>query len=710
MSLFKSLPTILLLALTTISSATTYYVATTGDDNNQGNKEYPFKTLNKAWSVVTAGDTVFLRGGTYNNSIMPPNTYFRNKNGTSSDPIVISNYQNEKPILNYNDVVYTSQKSGFWIENVKYLHIKGIRITNINQPREGNIPQYGIMLWNNVSNCTFEQIETDHIGGWGITIGDNCSNNLFLNCDSHHNADPYSAIPYGWADGFQSGSPTSTNNTFKGCRAWSNSDDGWDFRLYDGSVTLESCWSFRNGFKPNTWEHGGNGEGFKLGIKRLPSTSLVLRTLSNCLAFDNYSIGFHSSSVTGYGTFKSALYNNTAFRNGINRNGQGFCFQQPDVENILKNNLSYKNPADYVYPCNINTNNSWNTGSVSDADFQSLDTTGVSGIRKENGDLPDIPFLRLTQTSRLIDLGISVGLPYTGKAPDLGAFESILSNPIVINQNPVVSISSPVKSSTHTSPATITIDATASDPDGTIIKVEFFQGNIKIGEKLTSPYSITWKDVPDGTYSITATATDNSNSKTVSAAVSITVNKSAPAANQLPLVSIASPIKGSSFTSPANVTIDVNASDPDGIISKVELFNGSVKLLEVTSSPYSFTLKDLPAGTYDIKAVATDNLNASTVSSILQFSVVAAYNEKKEYFNLYPNPNNGQFTVDFSSLVDAENFIITIVDLIGKTVYREELSAEEATRQFDLSHLNSGIYVLMITASQILLTQKFIKN
>ncbi len=710
MSLFKSLPTILFLALTTISSATTYYVATTGDDNNQGNKEYPFKTLNKAWSVVTAGDTVFLRGGTYNNSIMPPNTYFRNKNGTSSDPIVISNYQNEKPILNYNDVVYTSQKSGFWIENVKYLHIKGIRITNINQPREGNIPQYGIMLWNNVSNCTFEQIETDHIGGWGITIGDNCSNNLFLNCDSHHNADPYSAIPYGWADGFQSGSPTSTNNTFKGCRAWANSDDGWDFRLYDGSVTLESCWSFRNGFKPNTWEHGGNGEGFKLGIKRLPSTNLVLRTLSNCLAFDNYSIGFHSSTVTGYGTFKSALYNNTAFRNGNNRNGQGFCFQQPDVENILKNNLSYKNPADYVYPCNINTNNSWNTGSVSDSDFQSLDTTGVSGIRKGNGDLPDIPFLRLTQTSRLIDLGISVGLPYTGKAPDLGAFESILPTPVVINQSPVVSISAPVKSSSFASPATITIDATASDPDGSIIKVEFFQGNIKIGERLAGPYSIIWKDVPEGTYAITATATDNSNSKTVSAVVSITVNKSVPAVNQLPLVSIASPTKGSSFTSPANVTIDVNASDPDGSISKVELFDGSDKLLEVKSAPFSFTLKDLPEGTYNLKAVATDNLNASTASSILQFSVVAAYNEKKEYFNLYPNPNNGQFTVDFSSLVDAEKFIITIVDLIGKTVYREEFSAEDTVRQFDLTHLNSGIYVLMITASQILLTQKFIKN
>ena len=93
----------------------------------------------------------------------------------------------------------------------------------------------------------------------------------------------------------------------------------------------------------------------------------------------------------------------------------------------------------------------------------------------------------------------------------------------------------------------------------------------------------------------------------------------------------------------------------------------------------------------------------------MQITVVAN-NEKKEYFNLYPNPNNGLFTVDFASLVTAENFMVTIVDLKGTTVHREHLSAEESSKQFDLSHLNSGIYVIMITASQILLTQKFIKN
>ena len=89
---------------------------------------------------------------------------------------------------------------------------------------------------------------------------------------------------------------------------------------------------------------------------------------------------------------------------------------------------------------------------------------------------------------------------------------------------------------------------------------------------------------------------------------------------------------------------------------------------------------------------------------------MSPYNEKSEYFNLYPNPNNGRFTVDFTSLADADIFTVTVVDLIGKTVYREELSKDESTRQFDLSHLKNGIYVLMISAKQILLTQKFIKG
>ena len=112
-----------------------------------------------------------------------------------------------------------------------------------------------------------------------------------------------------------------------------------------------------------------------------------------------------------------------------------------------------------------------------------------------------------------------------GQAASITA-QSVTNNCIPsTNQPPVISISSPVNGSSFRSPATITITANASDIDGTISKVEFFNGSIKLGERTTTPYSFVWKYVPRGTYSITATATDNLNSKTVSTPVSVTVRK-----------------------------------------------------------------------------------------------------------------------------------------------------------------------------------------
>jgi len=90
--------------------------------------------------------------------------------------------------------------------------------------------------------------------------------------------------------------------------------------------------------------------------------------------------------------------------------------------------------------------------------------------------------------------------------------------------NPIVNISSPSTGTTFNSPATVSITANASSPSGSINKVEFYNGTTKLGEDNSSPYSYTWSDVPAGTYSLTAVATDANNNKTTSAPVSITVN------------------------------------------------------------------------------------------------------------------------------------------------------------------------------------------
>ncbi|MFN2455015.1 MAG: PKD domain-containing protein [Pyrinomonadaceae bacterium] len=95
---------------------------------------------------------------------------------------------------------------------------------------------------------------------------------------------------------------------------------------------------------------------------------------------------------------------------------------------------------------------------------------------------------------------------------------------IRVNTPPTVSITSPTEGATFSAPANITITANASDSDGTVSKVEFFQNNIKIGEDLTAPYSFAWSNVPSGTYTLTAVARDNDGAATTSASVYIVVN------------------------------------------------------------------------------------------------------------------------------------------------------------------------------------------
>lgn len=96
--------------------------------------------------------------------------------------------------------------------------------------------------------------------------------------------------------------------------------------------------------------------------------------------------------------------------------------------------------------------------------------------------------------------------------------------PTVPDDYPSVTITSPASSDVFTAPADITIEVTASDPNGNVSKVEFYNGTTRLGEDVSSPYSYSWVDVADGTYKITAVATDNEGNETTSSAVTLKVN------------------------------------------------------------------------------------------------------------------------------------------------------------------------------------------
>jgi hypothetical protein len=93
----------------------------------------------------------------------------------------------------------------------------------------------------------------------------------------------------------------------------------------------------------------------------------------------------------------------------------------------------------------------------------------------------------------------------------------------VTNPAPTVNLTAPASGTTYNAPATVTITANASD-NGSVAKVEFYQGGTKLGEDASSPYAYTWTNAGAGTYSLTAKAIDNEGAATTSSSASITVN------------------------------------------------------------------------------------------------------------------------------------------------------------------------------------------
>lgn len=89
---------------------------------------------------------------------------------------------------------------------------------------------------------------------------------------------------------------------------------------------------------------------------------------------------------------------------------------------------------------------------------------------------------------------------------------------------PTVSITAPANNAVYTQGANIMVTATAADQDGTVSKVEFYNGTTKLGEDLSSPFTYTLNNASVGTYSLTAVATDNSGNKTTSTVVVVRVN------------------------------------------------------------------------------------------------------------------------------------------------------------------------------------------
>jgi hypothetical protein len=379
------------------------YVANTGNDSNTGTKESPFLTIGKGINSMSAGDTVFIRGGIF--SISTSITFA--KVGSDTIKYFLFAYPGERPLLDF-----TAQTSSDGLKvNGKYLYVYGIEVQN---SAHNGIAVNG--SYNIIENCIVHDNRNT-----GLQLGNGASYNKIINCDSYYNFDP----PLGGnADGFSPKLDVGTGNYFYGCRSWQNSDDGWDgyMRPSDNvTTTLENCWTFMNGYLKNGNPiTTGNGNGFKMGGGDNSNRDTLRHNmiLKNCISFDNRVKGFDQNNNRGSMT----LLNCTGYRNGA-ENYKISAFIRVSESLSVKNCLEFGNKVSLATFA-VQQTNSWTIPlTVSEADFVSLDTTGIRDPRKADGSLPDIKFLHLAAGSKLINAGTNIGLPFSGSAPDLGAFE-----------------------------------------------------------------------------------------------------------------------------------------------------------------------------------------------------------------------------------------------------------------------------------------------
>ncbi len=601
----------------TISGAT-YYVSPGGSDSNSGTINLPWKSLNYAFNKLVAGDILYVRGGTYttmgsgNRGIK-----INGHNGTSSSPIKVLAYPGETPVLDCSGLSASSGDIiGLELSNSSYWSIKGLDIKNVPEPTSLNGPGPGCSI-SGCSNITFEQVNVHDCGNGFITyLGDYI---YYKNCDSYQNAD---ALNNGdLANGFYTRVTKGQHVFYDGCRAWLNSDDGWDSFCFngagDGYINYNKCWAFENG----AWGgFVGNGCGFKTGVTSVAAIGGVQRTLTNCMAFNNSGAGYDESQDLSYGySIPHVIYNCVSYNNvvGFDFDAQAGNFGSFNAD-IIKNCVSYKdgNVSWKNFPNNIVSNNWFQTDGFDDY-FASLDASQAKEKRQADGSLPVMTFMHLTDLATpLIDEGADVGIAYAGKGPDIGAFEM-------------------------------------------------------------------------GTGSNTG-----------------------PSSNMHPVIMISNPSKGKVFENLTTVTIDAIASDPDGTVTKVEFFNGAVRLVELTTAPYSFIWKDVTSGSYSITAKATDNSNDTTISSPVEFVVGSKvkYDANSDIIKLYPNPNDGHFSIAFINPLENKKSDIVITDMAGKQVYNGPVLKEETIKKFDLSDSKSGVYIMMIRDKDILVTKKFIKK
>ncbi len=242
--------------------------------------------------------------------------------------------------------------------------------------------------------------------------------------------------------------------------------------------------------------------------------------------------------------------------------------------------------------------------------------TGVIGIERDVGAVNQNFNGRRYRFDAWSDGGAathSIGTPaaattFTATFTDIGP---------VTNQPPSVTLQAPATAIVGTP---VALGATASDSDGSVARVEFFDGAASLGVDTTAPYSVSWTPGSVGSRTLTARATDDAGATTTSAAASVTVNPAGGSDTQPPTIVLTAPANlTDGLTGTINVT--ANATDNVGVAGVEFQLDGVALGAEDTTAPYQASVATAAhtTGQHVLRARARDaagNLSAWATATV----------------------------------------------------------------------------------------------
>jgi arabinogalactan endo-1,4-beta-galactosidase len=251
------------------------------------------------------------------------------------------------------------------------------------------------------------------------------------------------------------------------------------------------------------------------------------------------------------------------------------------------------------------------------------------------------------------------------------------------NKHPVVSFTSPANNTNLCQGTQVELKVNATDSDGSISSVNFYDGSTLLYTDYDAPYSYTWQNPSVGNHTISAQAIDNLNAATTSETLSITINTT-------PQITITSPENNSIIESIGEFTsVTLNALANSSDISLIEFYYGNNLIGNTQHTSYIWD--QVPNGSYQsITAVATSSAGCKGTSSAISFEVNTITGLKNNSgqasdIAVYPNPSNNSFNI-----TRLNHSIVEIYNTQGQKI---EQILEAENMSFG-AHYLPGIYLV----------------